>query len=198
MTFSDSAQQAGFPSASPATLPPYVTLLRAASRGYGLNQAATKWAWKQRQSGINLLTLLALAKHCNKHFECYPSIACLSFETQVDRRTIVRCLGHLKKSGIILDTGKRQGRTKQIIVYRLRKGPIIDPLKGCQKCTLSKPERVTNLTLLKTDKSLHLSESERVTHSHTEDSNTNTGGAAIPKPRKKRTLPRMGVGGRIA
>jgi hypothetical protein len=49
----------------------------------------------------------------------FPSIALLAEKTLIDRKAVQVYLRELVRRGLINDTGERQGRTKQIPVYRL-------------------------------------------------------------------------------
>jgi transposase len=63
---------------------------------------------------------LALADTANKvSWHSFPSIARLSEVTGLDRKTIIESLQRLKERGLILETGERKGRTRQVKVYRL-------------------------------------------------------------------------------
>jgi hypothetical protein len=52
-------------------------------------------------------------------FECYPSIAYLADATGQNRKTIMSNLTKLQRWGLVSDTGRRMGKTRQVIVYRL-------------------------------------------------------------------------------
>jgi hypothetical protein len=49
----------------------------------------------------------------------FPSIAYIAEATSQDRKTVINNLGKLSEWGLIEDSGKRVGATKQVIVYRL-------------------------------------------------------------------------------
>ncbi|HGH3561157.1 TPA: helix-turn-helix domain-containing protein [Acinetobacter baumannii] len=88
---------------------------------------ATVWAWKtrqkQKQGGalkpLKKLVLLSLADRAGETHECYPSIARLVEDTEMDRKTVLKIIDELIEDGFIIDTGKREGRTKQVKVYLL-------------------------------------------------------------------------------
>lgn len=52
-------------------------------------------------------------------FECYPSISYLAGVTGQNRKTIQSNLVKLQRWGLLSDTGRRMGKTRQVIVYRL-------------------------------------------------------------------------------
>ncbi|MDC4297218.1 helix-turn-helix domain-containing protein [Acinetobacter baumannii] len=88
---------------------------------------ATIWAWKTRQKQkvggalkpLKKLVLLSLADRAGETHECYPSIARLVDDTEMDRKTVLKIIDELIEDGFIVDTGKREGKTKQIKVYLL-------------------------------------------------------------------------------
>ena len=65
------------------------------------------------------LTLIAIADNCNFCLESWPSIDALVEKTSLDRKTVIASLGLLESAGLIFDTGKRVGSTRQIKVYRI-------------------------------------------------------------------------------
>lgn len=83
--------------------------------------AALAWASKYRaDSAAVKLVLLAYADRHNEETGCaYPSIAWLSDFASLNRKTVITAVTKLEAAGILEDTGKRQGDTKQIKVYRL-------------------------------------------------------------------------------
>ncbi|MDC4950453.1 helix-turn-helix domain-containing protein [Acinetobacter baumannii] len=88
---------------------------------------ATIWAWKTRQKQkvggalkpLKKLVLLSLADRAGETHECYPSIARLVDDTEMDRKTVLKIIDELIEDGFIIDTGKREGKTKQVKVYLL-------------------------------------------------------------------------------
>lgn len=88
---------------------------------------ATIWAWRTRQkqkSGgalkpLKKLVLLSMADRAGEDHVCYPSIARLVEDTEMDRKTVLKIIDELIEDGLIEDTGERKGRTKQVKVYRL-------------------------------------------------------------------------------
>lgn len=87
---------------------------------------ATIWAWKQRiqknphasRSAVKIV-LVSLADRASEQHTCYPSIARLELDTELNRKTILLALRHLCEIGLIADTGERKGKTNQVKVYRL-------------------------------------------------------------------------------
>lgn len=88
---------------------------------------ATNWAWRvdlQQKKGGSLrplkrLLLLSFADRAGEDFCCYPSVKRLVDDTTMDRKTVLKIIDELVEDGLILDTGERKGRTKQVKVYRL-------------------------------------------------------------------------------
>lgn len=80
-------------------------------------------AWAAKAKGIRpaeKLVLLGLAECASRDdAECYPSIAALVEFGGLNRKTVIAALDSLINHGLIVDTGKVTGRTKQIKVYRL-------------------------------------------------------------------------------
>jgi hypothetical protein len=63
--------------------------------------------------------LIVLANYCNSFGLSYPSVSRVVSDTGYDRKTVLRALMRLKDKTVIQDSGKRLGRTKQVVVYRL-------------------------------------------------------------------------------
>lgn len=88
---------------------------------------ATNWAWrvqfKNRASGslkpLKRLVLLSFADRAGEDHTCYPSVKRLEDDTNLDRKTVMKIIAELIEDGLIVDTGERKGRTKQVKVYRL-------------------------------------------------------------------------------
>lgn len=85
-----------------------------------MSRVATDWAAKQRPpQAMDKLVLWALADAHNREKGCaYPSIAAVEEFTGWRRRAIVDSLARLADVGMIIDTGDRIGRTRQIKVWR--------------------------------------------------------------------------------
>lgn len=71
-----------------------------------------------RPSGTKFV-LVALADCADITGLCWPSVDHLCDITSQDRKTVLGALKRLRTEGWIEDTGKRRGRTHQIIVWRL-------------------------------------------------------------------------------
>jgi Helix-turn-helix domain len=65
------------------------------------------------------LVFICLANYANESYEAYPSVARLVEITSLDRKTVINSLGALVREGLICDTGRRCGKTKQIIIYQI-------------------------------------------------------------------------------
>lgn len=66
--------------------------------------------------------LVAMANNAStENMLAWPSIKHLSDATGQDRKTVLANIAILRESGLIEDTGRRTGATKQIIVYRLNR-----------------------------------------------------------------------------
>lgn len=97
-------------------------------------------------SAAEKLVLLGLAdRHNTEHDAAYPSTAWLVEFSGLDRKTVVAALDRLEAAGLISDTGKRVGQTKQVKVYSLalesipkteasqKRNSSVFPIKGSQK-----------------------------------------------------------------
>ena len=88
---------------------------------------ATIWAWKIRQKQkkggslkpLKKLVLLSLADRASEDHCAFPSMSRLVEDTEMDRKTVLKIIDELIEDGLIVDTGERKGRTKQVKVYQL-------------------------------------------------------------------------------
>lgn len=81
---------------------------------------AMRWAKKVKTGKSSSKAILTwLADICGADLCAYPSVAALAEATEMDRKTVLAGLQHLQEIGLVVDTGERRGRTKQIPVYRL-------------------------------------------------------------------------------
>jgi len=88
--------------------------------------AAMNWALRivlppRTSSAKALLVVLSYRSRMTslKRFECYPSSQYLAHATGQNRKTLQRNLGKLQRWGLLSDTGRRMGKTRQVVVYRL-------------------------------------------------------------------------------
>ncbi|PTQ12944.1 hypothetical protein CLG96_02035 [Sphingomonas oleivorans] len=86
-----------------------------------MSTVASVWAGKQKtERPADKLILWAMADAASKDsFECFSSVASLVEFTGLDRKTVLAGQQRLKAVGLIADTGRRKGDTKQIIVWAL-------------------------------------------------------------------------------
>lgn len=81
---------------------------------------ALAWAAKQKPGNLAAkMVLLALANYANEAGEAYPSTAAIAEFGDMNHKTATAALDRLESLGMIADTGKKQGRSGQIKVYRL-------------------------------------------------------------------------------
>lgn len=81
---------------------------------------AMRWAKKVKTGKSSSKAILTwLADMCGADLCAYPSVAALAEATEMDRKTVLAGLQHLQEIGLVIDTGERRGRTKQIPVYKL-------------------------------------------------------------------------------
>jgi hypothetical protein len=64
--------------------------------------------------------LVSVANCANENGLAWPSIAHICDVTSQDRKTVIKALQALERTGHIEDTGERKGSTKQIKVYQFR------------------------------------------------------------------------------
>lgn len=63
--------------------------------------------------------LMCMANYADENGNCYPSIDKLCDDTSLNRKTVISAINDLLSSGHLLDTGKRVGRTSQVIIYSI-------------------------------------------------------------------------------
>ncbi|EPE0551782.1 DnaT-like ssDNA-binding domain-containing protein, partial [Escherichia coli] len=81
---------------------------------------ALRWAKKVKTGSSSSKSVLTwLADMCGADLCAYPSVSALAEVTELNKKTVQDSLRHLMEIGLIVDTGERKGRTKQIVVYRL-------------------------------------------------------------------------------
>ena len=87
-----------------------------------MSAPATFWAWEQKElTPTEKLVLLALANRHNKDTgKCYPSMTRMAADTGMCRRSVMRAIGKLEKSGLI--TTQRYGGSSNY--YYLNIGKI--------------------------------------------------------------------------
>jgi hypothetical protein len=81
---------------------------------------ASIWAWKQQVGKSSAkLVLLSLADRADVQDQSFPSVETLSADTELNRKTVIDALRHLKQIGLIKDSGARRGESGRVIVYQL-------------------------------------------------------------------------------
>lgn len=63
--------------------------------------------------------LECLGDHANAAGEAFVCVATICDEKWIDRKAVMNAIGDLREAGWIVDTGKRRGRTGQVIVWEL-------------------------------------------------------------------------------
>lgn len=93
---------------------------------------AMNWALHQqlppgRAAAKHVLTILANTANADPHIPrqviAFPSVDYLVWATGQNRKTVMSNLKALQEWGLIEDSGKRTGKTRQIPIYRLNCGP---------------------------------------------------------------------------
>lgn len=82
---------------------------------------AITWALRQPIPHSSAKFVLVVLANCAnvEQAQAWPSVAYLAASTGQDRKTVTTNLQRLQEWGLIEDTGRRVGTTKQIVVYRL-------------------------------------------------------------------------------
>lgn len=120
--------------ATPPTLYPH---------GPAADQYAIDWAFEQDAGGPGpKLVLIVLARHCFNPGDtlAWPSAAEICETASMRRTAVLENLKRLEAFGLIHDSGKRKGRTGQVIVWRLGNSPESGPFKGSQSVPFNSPE----------------------------------------------------------
>ena len=93
-----------------------------------MSRAATDWAWSLTiKPATSKLILLAMADRADEEHCCFPSIDRLVSDTSLDKKTVKAGIAKLMEAGVILDTGRRRGKTQRVRVFQLnltKNGPI--------------------------------------------------------------------------
>lgn len=86
---------------------------------------AITWALRQPITHSSAkFVLVVLANNASaERAQAWPSVTYLAEATGQDRKTVMANLARLQEWGLISDTGKRTGATKQVVVYQLACGP---------------------------------------------------------------------------
>lgn len=91
-----------------------------------MSTTAVAWAMSlplppRTSSTKALLIVLSFMSRLTKtqKLECFPSVGYLVAVTGQNRKTIIANLDKLERWGLLSDTGRRMGVTRQVIVYRL-------------------------------------------------------------------------------
>jgi len=82
---------------------------------------AITWAINEPVTPSSMKFVLVILANCASPdtFEAFPSAAYLAEATAQDRKTVQANIRRLVELGYIVDTTRRTGRTRQVIVYRL-------------------------------------------------------------------------------
>ncbi|TOJ57984.1 hypothetical protein CGI36_23175, partial [Vibrio parahaemolyticus] len=84
-----------------------------------MSRRATDWAWRQDIKATMKLILLSLADRADEYHRAYPSAERIELDTRLNIKTIRSNLKVMQELGIIRDSGKRKGSTKQVVVWEL-------------------------------------------------------------------------------
>lgn len=81
------------------------------------------YLWAKKQRGLSdkgKLLLREMADLVDPNHLCWASHAYWAQELECSTRQVRRCVAELTEKGLLEDTGKRVGRSKRVIVYRLK------------------------------------------------------------------------------
>lgn len=121
---------------------------------------AITWALRQPVRPSSTKFVLVVLANCasGDTFLAYPSTQYLADATGQDRKTVVLSLAKLRDAGLIEDTGKRAGTTRQVVVYRLRCANLDLFPEATQNRTRSKdgpgPEEAGNRSVFPAEQAL--------------------------------------------
>jgi pyocin large subunit-like protein len=82
--------------------------------------AALDWAFKASvATSSQKLVLICLANYADASGVMYPSVERIALDAQMNRKTVLAAMAALMAQGILIDTGKRIGRTKSVRILQL-------------------------------------------------------------------------------
>ena len=85
--------------------------------------AAVSWAYKQVISRSSakfvLVTMANLVRHDDEDWQVFAAVDYLAKATELNRKTVIEALKHLRDAGFLVDTGRTTGNNRCIPVYRL-------------------------------------------------------------------------------
>lgn len=97
-----------------------------------------RWAWSQTLTSSRLLVLLNLTERASEAGECYPSIARISQDTHLNRKTIIGALADLEAAGLIRKN--RQAGTSTRYQLNLQSAALAVPKTELVAVTQPVPE----------------------------------------------------------
>lgn len=99
---------------------------------------AMTWAYGQKMKSSVKFVLVTLCNYADAEGRLWPSVADLVEKTCLDRKTVIAAVGTLEGAGLLVDTGERKGKTRQVKVYRIElKGSENASLEGVRKRNVS-------------------------------------------------------------
>lgn len=113
------------------------------AHGPAPDQYAIDWAFEQDTAGPGpKLVLVVLARHCFEPGDtlAWPSATEIGEKASMRRTAVLENLKRLEASGLIHDSGKRRGRTGQVIVWRLGSGTESEPFNNPESVPFKRPE----------------------------------------------------------
>jgi hypothetical protein len=103
-----------------------------------VNNLAVEWALDQELPTRIKAVLVTFAAHSDEHGESWPSVKRIAEKWKMARETVRAAIGFLCDSKLLIDTGRRAGRTHQMKIYGLpgidgEEVAVTTPLKGAAK-----------------------------------------------------------------
>ena len=83
-----------------------------------------RWAWAQPLKGNRLLVLLNLAERANEDGQCYPSIARITQDTGLNRKTVIAALQDLEAAGLICKRKETGTSTRYLLNLTSQGEPV--------------------------------------------------------------------------
>lgn len=92
---------------------------------------AIDWAFRQQVgSSATKLVLVKLADNANDDGQCWPSLATIEDQTELDRRTVIRHIKKLQSAGLLNIVHRKVDSTTLTNAYTLNLSPVVS---GCHR-----------------------------------------------------------------
>ena len=125
---------------------------------------ATRWAWSQDLKATRKIVLLSLADKADEKDSCYPSLARIQEDTQLDIKTVKVVIRELENNGLlIINSGNGKSNRYQLVgverwskngLAQKRAGPKTDGRVVQKRTNRVVQKRTTNLPVESTNESI--------------------------------------------